>query len=87
VPPTATRTGLPPALLDQVLALTPEQREELFELAALEDMPPDPRTEEDWRTEIARRVADIQAGRAVLMSREEAYEQVRVEMRKLGVEL
>ena len=85
--PTATRTGLPTALVDQVMALTPEQREELFELAALEDVPPDPRTEAEWREEIARRVADVEAGRSVLMTREEANEQVRAEMRKLGVEL
>jgi putative addiction module component (TIGR02574 family) len=85
--PTATRTGLPAALVEQVLALTPEQRDELFELVELADLPPDTRTDAEWKEEIARRVADVQAGRSVLLTREQAEAEIREAMRKLGVEL
>ena len=69
------------------MTLSPEQQDELAELIALADLPPDPMSEEEFKAELARRVADVQAGRAVLLTREEADEQVREEMRKLGVEL
>ena len=85
--PTASRTGIPADLIERVMTLSPEQQDELAELIALADLPPDPMSEEEFKAELARRVADVQAGRAVLLTREEADEQVREEMRKLGVEL
>lgn len=86
--PTATRTGLPAGLIEQVNALTPEQREELFELTALADMPPDPRTEEQLMAELKRRIEDAESGRVVGLTREEAKEQRRKFLREqYGFEL
>lgn len=82
MPPTTTRTGLPAGLVEQVLALTPEQRGELFELAEVADLPPDPRTEEQLTAELKRRIEDAESGRAVGVTREEAKEQVRKILRE-----
>ncbi len=84
--PTASRTGVPADLIERVMTLSPEQQEELSELIAVADMPPNQLSDEEFKAEIARRVAEVQAGRAVLLTREEADEQVREEMRKVGVE-
>jgi putative addiction module component (TIGR02574 family) len=80
--PTATRTGIPADLIERVNALTPEQREELFELTCLDDMPPDPRTEEELMAELKRRIEDAESGRVVGLTREEAKEQVRKILRE-----
>lgn len=81
---TATATSLPQGLIDQVMALTPEQREELAEIVGLT---PDERSEEEWQLENIRRMEEIVAGRAALMSRQESDEYIRIEMQKEGVEL
>ncbi len=80
--PTATRTGIPADLIERVMTLSPEQQDELAELIALADLPPDPMTDDEFKIELARRVADVQAGRAVLLTREEADEQVRKTLRE-----
>lgn len=85
--PTAT-DELPADLVERVKQLSPRGKEQLLDLLEGDvDLPPDPRTDEQWREEIARRIADVQAGRGELLTREQAEEQVREEMRKLGVEL
>jgi putative addiction module component (TIGR02574 family) len=85
--PTAT-DELPADLVERVKQLSPRGKEQLLDLLEGDvDLPPDPRTDEEWREEIARRIADVQAGRGELLTREQAEEQVREEMRKLGVEL
>jgi hypothetical protein len=87
--PTASRTGIPTELVDQVLALTPEQREELSELIDLADMPPpDPRTEEELMADLVRDAEAADSGRVPSLTREQAKEQVRKELReKYGFEL
>ena len=86
--PTATRTGLPTALLDQVMALTPEQREELMELAALEEMPSDPRTEEQLMADLVRDAEAADASTVPSLTREQARDHVRKTLRdKYGFEL
>ena len=85
--PTASRTGIPADLIERVMTLSPEQQDELSEMIALADLPPDTVSDEEFKAELARRVADVAAGRAVLLTREQAEEQVREEMRKSGVEL
>jgi putative addiction module component (TIGR02574 family) len=83
-----TTDDLPADLVERVNQLSPKGKEQLLDLLEGQvDLPSDTRTEEEWREEIARRIADVQAGRAVLLTREQAEEQVRAEMRKLGVEL
>jgi putative addiction module component (TIGR02574 family) len=80
--PTTTRTGIPADLIERVNALTPEQQEELFELTCPDDMPPDPRTEEELMAELKRRIEDAESGRVVGLTREEAKEQVRKILRE-----
>lgn len=85
--PTST-DDLPADLVERVKRLSPQGKEQLFDLLEQDiDLPLDPRTEEEWRAEIARRVADVQAGRSVLLTREQAEAEIREAMRKLGVEL
>jgi hypothetical protein len=85
--PTAT-DDLPADLVERVKQLSSRGKEQLLDLLEADtELPPDPRTEDEWREEIARRVADIEAGRAALLTREQADEQVREAMRKAGVEL
>lgn len=86
--PTATRTGLPADLIERVSALTPEQRDELFELTCLEDMPSGPRTEEQLMADLVRDAELADAGLLPSLTREQAKEQVRKELReKYGFEL
>ena len=86
--PTATRTGIPADLIERVHALTGEQKDELVELIDSADMPPDTRTDEEWREEIARRIAEAESGAVRGLTKEEAAEQIRTELRtKYGFEL
>lgn len=81
--PTASRTGIPADLIERVNALTPEQREELAEIIDLADMPPpDPRTEEELMDELKRRIEDVESGKVVGLTREQAREQRRKELRE-----
>lgn len=80
--PTASRTGIPADLVDRVLALTPEQQEELTDMIALADVPQDTRTEDELMTELKRRIEDAESGRVVGLTREEAKEQVRKILRE-----
>lgn len=86
--PTPTRTGLPADLVERVNALTPEQRDELFELTALDNLPPDTRTEEELMADLVRDAELADSGAAASLTREEAKEQVRAFLReKYGYEL
>jgi hypothetical protein len=87
--PTASRTGLPADLIERVNALTPEQREELAELIELADMPPpDPRTEEELMADLIRDAELADTGLLPSLTREQASEHVRKELRdKYGFEL
>ena len=86
--PTATKTGLPADLIERVSALTPEQREELFELTELSGLPPDPRTEEELMADLVRDAELADSGAVPSLTREEAKEQVRTFLReKYGFEL
>jgi putative addiction module component (TIGR02574 family) len=86
--PTASRTGIPADLIERVHALTPEQREELSELIDLADMPPDTRTPEEWKEELKRRIEEAESGAVRGLTREEAAEQIRIDLRTMyGFEL
>lgn len=86
--PTTSRTGIPIDLIERVTALTPEQREELFELTCLDDMPPDPRSEEELMADLVRDAEAADTGKVPSLTREQAKEQVRSVLReKYGFEL
>ena len=71
------------AILADALRLGPDARAQLAaELLASLDGPSDPDAETEWQAEIARRVADLEAGRTKL----EAWEDVkrRIEKSILG---
>ncbi len=80
--PSITRTGLSAELIEQVNALTPEQREELSEIIDSADLPPDTMTEEELMAELKRRIEDAESGRVVGLTREQAKEQVRKILRE-----
>ena len=87
--PTATNTGLPTDLTERVTGLTPEQREELSEIIDTADMPPpDPQTDEQLMADLIRDAELADAGLLPSLTREQAKEQVRKELReKYGFEL
>ena len=59
----------------QALALTPDERAELIERLA--DSLPPPALHPDWDAEIARRVAELEAGQVPSVPAEEVMAQVR----------
>jgi hypothetical protein len=69
-------------LVTRGLKLSAEAREEVA-LELLESLEPPPL---DWET-IRRRIEDIESGRVVALTREQAEEEVRLKMRELGLEL
>jgi len=81
---TATNPELTPDLVQRVMSLSREAREDLaFDLFdSLESFNAGPSMET-----ILRRSEEIAAGKAVLLTREEAAAEVRARMRELGVEL
>lgn len=84
---TATTTGLPISLIDQVLALSPEQREELAEIVALEDMPTDPRTEDQLFADLLSDSEAADVGAIPSLTRHEAQQQRRQFLRtKYGIQ-
>jgi putative addiction module component (TIGR02574 family) len=68
-----------PTLLDQVLALTREEREELVRqlIVSLDADDDETGVEEAWDQEIARRSAEVEAGTADTISHEEYKDHVR----------
>ena len=69
-------------LIDRGLKLSPEERESVaLELLDSVEAPPLD------RETILRRIADVESGRIVALTREEAELAVRVKMRELGLEL
>jgi|GEM_PF-3975417 len=81
---TTTNPELTPDLVERVMNLSREAREELaFDLFdSLESFHPGPSIET-----VLQRSEEIAAGKAVLLTREEAAAEVRARMRELGVEL
>lgn len=63
-------------LTEQALQLEPEDRVELAE-RLLSSVFPDKALEDTWAAEIERRIADIESGRAKLLSRSEVMGRVR----------
>ena len=59
------------AVIAQALTLTPEERAELIETLA-DTVLPAPRLHPDWEAEIARRVAEMDAGRTRFIPADEA---------------
>ena len=75
---------LTPELMDQVRALSDDDRERLRDLLDEEEGPP--ANDIDW-AEIQRRCDAHAADPSSSLTREQAREQLRAEMRKLGWEL
>jgi putative addiction module component (TIGR02574 family) len=72
--PTTTESELTPELLERVMKLSPDNKDKLIALLLDElDGPPDRQKgiPEAWKDEIARRIADIQAGRVQLVDADE----------------
>lgn len=86
-PGTSVPTGLTPALVEQVLKLSPDDRDRLRDIMDDEDLPPDDRTDEEIAAEIKRRSDDYHAGKGELLTREESDARIRAAIRKLGYEL
>jgi hypothetical protein len=84
---TATASTLPQGLIDQVLALTPEQRKELAEFVALEDMPTDQRTEVQLSSDLLSDAEAADTGAIPSLTREAAQQQRQQFLRsKYGIE-
>ena len=82
-----TSSTLDPELVAKVKALTPEQRDALFDAVHEdEDLPPEIDANQAW-ARIEKQRDDYLAGRIKGLSREEAEKQIRSEIRKLGIEL
>jgi hypothetical protein len=79
-------TTLTPELLATLKQLSPEDKGVVRDLLD-EDDPPPGRSGEEEAAEIGRRAAMVASGNYVSLSREEAEQQVREAIRKLGVEL
>lgn len=73
------------AVLAQALQLTPSERE--YVSMWLEDSIRPKPDAAAWKIELERRIQSVADGTAILLSREEAREQVRSEMKKHGFEL
>ncbi len=80
-------TTLTPELIATLRQLSPDDKDRAIDVLTEDDGPPETRTPEEWAKEIARRIEDVEAGRAVLLERDEADRQVREAMRRHGVEL
>lgn len=80
-------TTLTPELIAMLRQLSPADKDRAIDVLTEGDGPPEKRTPEEWAKEIARRIEDVEAGRAVLLERDEADRQVREAMRRHGVEL
>ena len=77
-------TALDPDLVSRVKSLSSELKAALFEIAWEDgDGPPEG---PDW-PEIQRRIDDVNAGRAILLSREESDAMIKARIRELGLEL
>jgi hypothetical protein len=69
-------------LLERVRALTPEERE-LFEVGLDEEVAMgDPMTDPDFLAELDRRIAAVGDGTTVLIDGEEAFRQIRENLRR-----
>lgn len=79
-------TTLTPELLATLKQLSPQDKGIVRDLLD-EDDPPPGRSDEEEAAEIARRAAMVASGNYASLSREEAEQQVREAIRKLGVEL
>ena len=75
---------LSPELIQRVMSLSPKAREDLaFELLdSLEDFPAGPSM-----NEIRQRIADIDSGKSIPMTREESEREIRAKLREIGFEL
>ncbi len=80
-------TTLTPELIATLKSLSPNDKERAVDLLTEDDLPPDPRTPDEWSEEIRRRIEDVESGRAVLLERDEAERQVREALRARGYEL
>ena len=72
-------------VINQALKLDAEERRELIE-RMLETMPPVPPLHPEWEAEIARRIADMEAGRSQGVPAEQALAEMRamIDARRTG---
>ena len=74
------------SILGDALALPPLERQRLLRrlVESLDEDPEEPGAEDAWAELIARRIADLDAGRATVIDARDALAKARAEFRKQG---